>query len=127
MSCKTYVPYKGSALPGNAEEIVLFSSTVAFGSKCAPHYNCHFVDVEITTDEAAGTQQVSLEKSNDGGTNWILVGTATAVGDGNTAKSFLVAAYQDFRIVYLNGSTPQTLFAADLVIDHESRGSVAQT
>lgn len=126
MFCKTYVPYKGTALPGNAEQIVLFSSTAAFGSKAAQHYKCYFVDVEITTNQAAGTQEVSLQKSNDGGSNWILVGSATAVVNGNTAKSFFVAPYQDFRILYLNGTTPQTLFAVDLVIDHESRGSIAQ-
>lgn len=126
MTCpteKTYVPYKGSALPGNAESIVLFSSTVAFGSRAAQHYRCFWVDVELTTDEAAGTQTVALQKSNDGGTTWITVGTPTAVVDGNTAKSFFVSPYQDFRILYLNGSTPQTLFAADLVIDHTSRAN----
>lgn len=125
MTCpteKTYVPYKGSALPDNAEEIVLFSSTVAFGARAAQHYRCYWVDVAITTDEAAGTQTVRLEKSNDGGTNWITVGTPDAVGDGNTSVAYFVSPYQDFRIVYLNGTTPQTLFAVDLVIDHTSRG-----
>jgi hypothetical protein len=123
---KTYVPYKGSALPGNAESIVLFSSTTAFGARCAPHYTCHFADVAITADAAAGTQTVALQKSNDGGANWITVGTPTAVIIGNTNISFNVGPYQDFRILYLNGSTPQTAFAVDLVIDHESRGSVGQ-
>ena len=124
MTCpteKTYVPYKGSALPGNAESIVLFSSTVAFGARAAPHYRCFWADVAITTDEAAGTQTVALQKSNDGGVTWITVGTPTTVIDGNTNVSFFVSAYQDFRILYLNGSTPQTLFAVDLVIDHTSR------
>ena len=122
---KTYVPYKGSALPGNAESIVLFSSTTAFGPRAAQHYRCFWVDVAIQTDEAAGTQTVALQKSNDGGTNWITVGTPTAVGDGHTAVEFFVSPYQDFRILYLNGTTPQTLFAADLVIDHNSRSSQA--
>ena len=118
---KTYVPYKGSALPGNAESIVLFSSTVAFGPRAAQHYRCFWVDVAFTTDEAAGTQTVTLERSNDGGTTWIAVAAGTAVGDGQTLAEFFVSPYQDFRIVYLNGSTPQTLFAVDLVIDHTSR------
>jgi hypothetical protein len=124
MTCpteKTYVPYKGSALPGNAESIILFSSTVAFGARAAQHYRCFWVDVAITTDEAAGTQTVALQKSNDGGTTWITVGAPTAVIDGNTNVSFFVSPYQDFRILYLNGSTPQTLFGVDLVIDHTSR------
>jgi hypothetical protein len=126
MTCpteKTYVPYKGSALPGNAETIVLFSSVVAFGARAAPHYRVFWVDVAITTDEAAGTQTVRLEKSIDGGATWITVGTPTAVIDGNTNVSFFVSPYQDFRIVYLNGTTPQTLFGAELVLDHTSRAN----
>lgn len=123
---KTYVPYKGPALPGNAEEIVLFSSTVAFGARAAPHYRCFWVDVAIQTDEAAGTQTVRLEKSNDGGVTWVTVGTPTAVVDGHTSEEFFVSPYQDFRIVYLNGTTPQTaIFAVDLVIDHTSRSAAA--
>jgi hypothetical protein len=122
---KTYVPYKGSALPGNAESIVLFNSTVAFGPRAAPHYRCFWVDVAIQTDQAAGTQTVALQKSSDGGTTWVTVGTPTAVINGGTVVSFFVAPYQDFRILYLNGSTPQTTFAVDLVIDHSSRASAA--
>lgn len=118
---KTYVPYKGAALPGNAESVILFNSTVAFGPRAAPHYRVFWVDVAITTNQAAGTQTVAVQKSNDGGTTWITVGTPTAVISGNTNVSFNVAPYQDFRILYLNGSTPQTLFAVDLVLDHTSR------
>lgn len=118
---KTYVPYKGSALPGNAESIVLFSSVTAFGARAAPHYRVYWVDVALQTDQAAGTQTVALQKSNNGGTTWTTVGTPTAVGSGHTAVSFFVSPYQDFRILYLNGSTPQTTFGADLVLDHTSR------
>ncbi len=120
---KTRVTYTGSALPGNAESVVLFSSTVAFGARAAPHYRCFWVDVAIQADQAAGTQTVRLEKSVDGGTNWITVGTPTAVASGHTSKEFFVSPYQDFRIVYLNGTTPQTAFAVDLVIDHMSRSN----
>lgn len=124
MSCeKTYVPYRGPDLPGNAQSIVLFSSTVAFGARAAQHYRCYWVDVAIHTDEAAGTQTVSLEKSVDGGTTWIAVGSAVTVGDGETTAEFFVSPYRDWRIVYLNGTTPQTEFAVDLVIDHTSRSA----
>ncbi len=120
---KTYVPYKGSALPGNAESIVLFSSVTAFGARSAPHYRCYWVDVAVQTDQAAGTQTVALQKSIDGGTTWVTVGTPTAVGSGHTLASFFVAPYQDFRVLYLNGSTPQTTFGVDLEIDHNSRSN----
>lgn len=124
MTCdKTYIPYKGSALPGNAESVVLFSSVTAWGRNAAPHYRAFWVDVAIQTDEAAGTQTVRLEKSIDGGTTWITVGTPTNVIDGHTLEEFFVSPYRDWRIVYLNGTTPQTLFGVDLVIDHTSRGA----
>lgn len=120
---KTRITYSGPALPGNAESVVLFSSTTAFGKRAATHYRCFWFDVAIQTDEAAGTQTVRLEKSADGGTTWVTVGTPTAVGDGHTSEEFFVSPYQDWRIVYLNGSTPQTLFAVDMVIDHNSRSA----
>jgi len=125
--CKTYVPYKGPALPGNAEVVVLFSSTTAFGSRAAPHYNVYFVDVSITADQAAGTQTVKLQRSIDGGTTWADVpGSSTNVGTAIVPASFYVGVYRDFRVVYTNGTTPQTTFDVELVLDHESRGSVAQ-
>jgi hypothetical protein len=120
---KTYIKYSGSALPGNAEAIVLFSSTTAWGRRAAQQYRAFWVDVAIQTDEAAGTQTVALQKSIDGGTTWITVGTPTAVGDGHTLEEFFVSPYQDFRILYTNGTTPQTLFGVDLVIDHTSRSA----
>ncbi len=117
---KTRVTYTGSALPGNAESIVLFSSVTAFGSRAAPHYRCFWFDVELQTDQAAGTQTLTLQKSADGGTTWVTVGTATTIPSGQTQTSFYVAPYADFRIVYLNGSTPQTTFAVDMIIDHNA-------
>lgn len=120
---KTHVTYSGPALPGNAETVVLFSSTVAFGPRAAPHYRCFWVDVAITAGQAAGTQTVRLEKSHDGGVTWIPMGTPTNVVLGFTNEEFFVSPYQDWRIVYLNGSTPQTLFGVDLVIDHTSRSA----
>jgi hypothetical protein len=133
MSKKTRVPFlntqtaNGLGLPGVTESVILFSSPTAFGSRCATHYECYFVDVALTATQAAGTQTVALQKSNDGGTTWITVGTPTNVASGNTNISFHVAPYQDFRILYLNGTTLQTAgFAVDLVLDHESRGSVGQ-
>ena len=117
---KTRVTYTGSALPGNAESIVLFSSTTAFGARAATQYRCFWFDVALQTDQAAGTQTVALQKSADGGTTWVTVGTPTAVGSGHTEESFYVAPYADFRILYVNGTTPQTTFAVDMIIDHNA-------
>lgn len=118
---KTRITYTGSALPGNAESITLFSTTVAFGARCAPHYKCYDFDVALQTDQAAGTQTLQLQKSADGGVTWTNADTATAVTTGHKFVSFNVAPYADWRVVYLNGTTPQTTFAVDMSIDHTSR------
>lgn len=118
---KTRVTYTGSALPGNAEVITLFSSTTAFGKRCATHYRCFWFDVALNTDQAAGTQTMQLQKSADGGVTWVNAEAAVAVGSGNTLGEFFVSPYADWRVVYTNGTTPQTTFAVDMVIDHTSR------
>lgn len=127
MSCadKTYVPYKGSALPGNAEVIVLFSSVTAFGLDAAPHYQIYWVDVSIFVD-AGTTNTVELQKSADG-TTWKQVATTTVpnTGDGSTEASFYVAPHKNFRIVYTNGATPQTAFTCDVALDSDSRAANA--
>ena len=127
MSCadKTYVPYKGTALPGNAEVIVLFSSVTAFGLNAAPHYQIYWVDVSIFVDQGT-TNTVELQKSSDG-TTWkqVAVGTVSNAGDGSNEFAFYVAPHQNFRIVYTNQATPQTAFTCDLSLDSDSRAANA--
>lgn len=121
MAAKTYVPYKGTALPGNAEVIVLFSSVTAFGANAAPHYNINWVDVALRLDQNINNT-VKCQKSADG-TTWVDTDTVTvsAAGDGVDPDqiSFFVGTYQNFRIVYTNGATTQTNFAVDLTLNEE--------
>lgn len=123
---KTKVPYTGSALPGNAEAIVLFSSTTAFGARAAPHYRCFWFDVALLVDQnAANTLQ--LQKSANGGTTWVNAEPAVTINSGtaggNSVTDFFVSPYADWRVVYTNGATPQTTFQVDMVIDHMSRSN----
>ena len=120
---KTYVPYKGSALPGNAEVVVLFSSVTAWGIGAAPHYQIYWADVSIFCDQNT-TNTVELQKSADGIT-WKQVATTPVsnAGDGSTEVAFYVAPHQNFRIVYTNGATPQTTFTVDLVLDSDGRSA----
>lgn len=122
---KTYVPYKGTALPGNAEVVVLFSSVTAFGVNAAPHYGTHWVDISIFCDQNT-TNTVELQKSADG-TTWRQVATTgvSNAGDGSTEVAFYVAPHQNFRVVYTNGATPQTAFSVDLTLDSGSRATNA--
>ena len=126
MSCvsKTYVPYQGSALPGDAEVVVLFSSVAAFGRNAAPHYQTYWCDVSISADQNTNNT-VKLQKSSDG-TTWVDVASST-VSNANASNeaSFYVAPHRNWRVVYTNGTTPQTAFSVDLVLDADSRSNNA--
>ncbi|HXQ34399.1 MAG TPA: hypothetical protein VN843_10330 [Anaerolineales bacterium] len=123
---KTRVTYTGSALPGNAEAITLFSSTVAFGPRAAPHYRCYWFDVALQTDQNANNS-LQLQKSPDGGVTWTNAGAAVTINSAtpHTLTEFFVSPYADWRVIYTNGATPQTTFQVDMVIDHSSRASAA--
>lgn len=121
---KTRVTYSGSALPGNAEAITLFSSTTAFGKRAATHYRCFWFDVALQTD-ANADNSLQLQKSADGGVTWVNAGAAVTIGTGHTLTKLFVSPYADWRVVYTNGATPQTTFAVDMVIDHTSRDTPA--
>ena len=127
---KTVIPYQGPALPGNAEVVVLFSSTAAFGSRCSNHYQCHYFDVSLDVDQNVDNS-VQLQVSDDGGTNFHLIGATVAVSNASAAGAvptcFYVGPYQDWRVVYTNGATPQTSFGVNMCIDHCSRGTVANS
>jgi hypothetical protein len=110
-------------LPGNAELTVLFSSTVAFGPRAAPHYRCFWFDIALETASAGNT--VQLQKSGDGGVTWVNAEAATAIGAGHTVTELYVAPYADWRVLYTNGATPQTVFNVDMGIDHTSRPKIA--
>lgn len=128
MANKTRITYSGSALPGNAEVVVLFNSTTAFGARAATHYSCYFFDVSLDVDQNTDNT-VQLQVSDDGGTTFHLVGAAVAITNASAAGAapvcFYVAPYADWQIVYTNGATPQTSFGVNMIIDHCSRGSVA--
>ncbi len=125
-SDKTRITYTGPALPGIGEAVILFSSTVAFGPRCATHYRCYYFDVSI---QASQTGSLSLFVSPDGGTTYTQVigapiAALAATPVGATPVCFYVAPYADWRVVWVNGGAAQTTWAVDMIIDHTSRGSV---
>lgn len=119
---KTYVPYKGSALPGNAEAITLFDTVTAFGLDAAPHYNLYWADVSISADQNTGNTVVLQKSAN--GTTWVTVATGT-VTNANASNdfAFYVAPHKNWRLVYTNGATPQTAFSVDLTLDSADRAA----
>ncbi len=123
-SAKTYVPYKGTALPGNAEAIVLFNTVVAFGLNAAPHYQLYWADLSISADQNTNNS-VALQKSVDGVT-WVTVASQTITNAiPSNEVSFYVAPHQNWRILYTNGATPQTAFSVDLIVDSVDRAANA--
>ena len=122
MANKTYIPYKGSALPGNAEVIVLFSTVTAFGVDAAPHLQTHWADLSISADQNTGNTVVLQKSAN--GTTWVTVATATVTNAFTSNEStFYVAPHKNWRLVYTNGATPQTAFSVDLTVDSCNRSA----
>jgi len=121
-SGKTYVPYKGTALPGNAEVVTLFNTITAFGLDAAPHYQLYWADFSISADQNTNNT-CTLQKSADG-TTWVTVASQT-ISNANVSNegAFYVAPHKNWRILYTNGATPQTAFSVDLAIDSVDRGA----
>lgn len=117
-------------LPNPAEVVVLFSSTVAFGPGAAPHYRCFYFDASINLDQNTDNS-LGLQVSFDKGTTWVAndatatVAISNANADGRNVRSFYVAPYSDWRIVYTNGAVKQGTFQVQMIIDHSQRGVTA--
>lgn len=125
MGDKTHIKVWDRALPpGISETIPLIETPVHFGKGAAQNYPFFWVDIAFQTDEATGTQTVTLNKSGDGGETFDEV-EVVAVGLGHTLVSFFVSPYRDWQIVYHNGDVAQGSFSVDFVIDHNSRGNPA--
>lgn len=124
MGDKTYVPYKGSALPGNAEVITLFNTVTAFGLDAAPHYQLYWADLSISADQNTNNTVVLQKSAN--GTTWTTVATATITNaNASNEAAFYVAPHKNWRLVYTNGTTPQTAFSVDLTLDTYDRAANA--
>lgn len=109
----TRAKYTGSALPGNAETVVLFSTAAACPmANWGPMNNIHSYHYDIKHDQA-GT--VKGYKSSNRGTSWVQFYDS----DSLTAPTYtstavvLVEGLADFKFEWVNGATPQTAFAVD--------------
>jgi hypothetical protein len=138
---KTRIPFQSNQtvagalgmpnLPAGGEVVILFNSTVAFGPRSATHYQCHFFDVSIDIDQNTDNT-VKLQYSQDGGVTFIdaeNTGTTISNADQDSVRAvrFSVDLYQDWRVVWTNGSVNQGVFNVNMGIDHCSRGSVLKS
>lgn len=108
----TQAKYTGSALPGNAEVVDLFDSTVAFpyAAKALVMAGISRIRVSLKNDQA-GT--LALFRSPDRGTTWLQIDSdaiAAAAATAENVMDYVVEGYEDVRIRWTNGVAAQTTF-----------------
>lgn len=122
------IKYTGSALPGNAEVVVLLATAPTTGSVTgvigdAGNTGNFFqmagirrILVEIQNDQ---TGTLKVFQSVDRGANWVQVepDLAVAIAAANSTNKFdyLVEQYGDWKLTWTNGATPQTTFRVNIV------------
>lgn len=117
--------YTGPALPGESEEIDLFDSSVAFNG--ANYLQMHCLKRLLVAVKNDQTGTLNLHKSSDRGETWSQVGTETvaaAAAAGENQYDFLIEAYSDIRLEWVNGEDAQTTFAIDMVLTDERGAAV---
>lgn len=128
MSEAIKVGYIGAALPGNAQVVSIFDSTVAFpGGQMLAQLHMKRVLIDIFNSQA-GTLNWYKSRGKRGGYNgtnatvWDQVGTAAVplVAAGATNSFDLaILTYEEFKVEFTNGATPQTVFDVDVALSDE--------
>ncbi len=122
MSEQTKFKYMGSALPGNAETVTIFTTaptgTAPFatlgafmGANMLDSSHIARIHVGIVNDQS-GT--LKAYQSLDRGVTWtrVVADTAVAAAAANSENEYdyLVEGFADWRLDWTNGATPQTTF-----------------
>lgn len=104
------IKYTGSALPGNAEVVSLFDTTVSCPRGWATNANLHTYHVNIKHDQ---TGTVKGYKSEDGGTNWYQFYDSGVLAIPTYTSDIVqsIEGMRDFKFTWTNGANPQTAFA----------------
>lgn len=132
---KTIIPFKatqtanGSGLPGAAEVVVLFDSTVAFKPKNMHQLGCNYwFTYSITPSTNATGNSVTGQWSADGGTTWnefYASASNEPVGDSTTFRDeVFIGDFMDVRFKFNNGASAQaTKFDVAMSLDGNDRSS----
>lgn len=132
---KTIIPFKATqtanltGLPGPAEVVTLFSSTVAFGAYCLnSHESQYWFSYAIAPSTNATGNSVTGEWSADGGTTWNVFYTSASnepVGDSTTfIDEVYIGMFRDVRFKFNNGASAQaTKFDVAMSLDGGERGT----
>lgn len=134
MSRKTLITFSnsqtagGNGLPGAAEVVTLFDSTVAFGNRALNQLDDHYwFTYAILANANATGNSVTAQYSNDGGATWnefYASATNEPVGDGSTyVDEIFIGPFKDVRVRFNNGANAQTSFLVNMSLDASERGS----
>lgn len=117
--------YTGTALPGISETVKLFDTTVAFpGKRGLPASGIEMFVLHLSTEE---TGTLNAYKSQDRGTTWTLIHTSTLTTVNTlltTRRVFDVAAFEDFKIEFVNSTTAQQTFLVDMAGSYDRAAEV---
>jgi len=120
------IKYVGSALPGNGETVVLFSTTANTGMGANFMAEAQLNRLYLTLiNSQAGT--LNAYSSEDRGVNWTKIYTA-AVGisaaNSESPYDFLIEPYSDWKLEWINGATPQTTFRPAMALQGQRNPGV---
>lgn len=122
----TIVKYVGAALPGNAQVVSLFDSSIAFPAPAFIADNrMKRLVLDIKNDQA-GTlfwyKSQTRNTSPAGPMVWTAIGTiavAAAAANATNQSEYLLEQYADFKIEWTNGAAPQAVFIVDVALTGE--------
>ena len=118
--------YTGSALPGNAETVVLLATAPTSGvltgviggagnmGNFFPNARIERVLLSLTNDQAGTLNEY---QSFDRGATWTKIFTtavAASAANSENQYDFLVEPYGDWKLEWVNGAAPQTTFKVNL-------------
>lgn len=112
-------------LPTGSADTTLFDSTVHMGGKrMVPLMGIERMMITLQNSQAGS---LKAYWSADGGTTWNLYDTQTAAipaaGLSSGPYDYLIDGYADWRLIWTNGGTNQTVFTVSLAGIEEGRYS----
>jgi len=115
LSQSTRFKYTGTALPGNAAVVVIFTTVqLGWGANFLATNGIQRILVSINNSQS-GT--LNAYQSSDRGANWVKIDTlAVAAAAANTERinDYFVTQYADWKLEWVNDATPQTVFTVNI-------------
>ena len=110
------IKYVGTALPGNVEVVTLFDTVASgWGANAFSTLEVSRIYVALVNSQAGTLKEY---KSLDRGVTWTQIdpdrAVAAVAANSENGYDYLVAPYQDWKLTWTNGATPQTLFSASI-------------